>query len=173
MCWCQVIFKSTSFKPWSTKMIRISKVRNKQPHTYARLCDFIFFKSTTDESENCWFVQIVLASSMSEFKVKFIVIANVSIVLQIIRFITIENIKPCLTDVKPCIYVYAVVSTEAAHDLATQRARGIISYSINRFHPAYQYIRNTRRIEFFILVVNLYGYLCWCSWQHYKIRMRA
>ena len=148
-------------------------MRNKQPHIYARLCDIIFFKATTDESENCWFAQIVLAPSMSEFKVKCIVISNVSIVLQIFWFNTIKNIKPSLTDLKSCIYLYAVVCTEAAHDLATQKARGIISYSINRFHPAYQYIRNTRRIDFFILVVNLYDYLCWCSWQHYKIQMRA
>ena len=110
---------------------------------------------------------------MSEFKVKFIVISNVSFVLQMFWFNTIKNIKPSLTGVKSCFYVYAVVCTEAAHDLAIQTARGIISYSINRFHPAYQYIRNTRRIEFFILVVNLYYYLCWYSWQHYKIRMRV
>ena len=51
MCWCQVIFKSTSFKPWSTNMIRISKVllckgndrsRNAQ-QTTAHLCPAVWY----------------------------------------------------------------------------------------------------------------------------------
>ena len=146
--------------------------RNKQPHTYARLCDFIFFKKATmDESANGWIVHFF--QSMSEFKVQLIVICNARNVSQIIWFIMMKNIKPCLTDVKSCIYLYVAVCTETVHGLAIQGARGIISYNTYQFHPAYQYIPNTRRIKFLVLVVNLYDYLCSCTWQQYKIWMRG